>query len=484
VTLKRCRFGISPHFHSSHSTDQNMSTRSATARMLLRQAIGLALAERRHEAESICRLSLAIDPENAAAHRELGHLQQFQRRLGEAEASFQRAIELDPELAGAWCELGNIYTETGQDTKAELALLRAIALQPDHADAFNGLGNLLKIRQRPVDAELVYRRAIALQPEFAEARINLATLLFSQGRFGEGWPFYAIRRIATKPPPIVATFWQGEALAGRSILIWPEQGHGDQIQFSRYAPLLKQLGAKYVTLACRPALKPLLQTLDDVDMVISSEEQPLPHDLWTLPLSLPGAWTHDIDSIPAKLPYLAALPSRIERWRHLLPNIDRRVGLVWKGSTEHANDSRRSLPNLGTLAPLWKVPGVTFISLQKGEDEAKRYSANQPLLHLGSDLEDFADSAAIIEQLDLVICVDTAIAHLAGALGKPCWVLLSAVGTDWRWLTERTDSPWYPGVLRLFRQQPGDDWQPLIAQVANALNDHSKVSFRSHQLRH
>jgi Flp pilus assembly protein TadD len=481
-------FDLFPLFRSSCRTDQHMSTRSATARALLRQAIGLALAERRREAVSICRLSLAIDPENAEAHRELGHLLQFQRRLDEAEASFQRAIELDPELAGAWCELGNIYTETGQDTKAELALLRAIALQPDHADAFNGLGNLLKIRQRPADAELVYRRAIALQPEFAEARINLATLLFSLGRFGEGWPLYAIRRIATKPPPINATFWQGELLAGRSILIWPEQGHGDQIQFSRYAPLLKQLGAGHVTLACRPALKPLLQTLDDVDMVISNEEQPLPHNLWTLPLSLPGAWTHDIDSIPAKLPYLSALPSRIERWRHLLPNVGRRIGLVWKGSTEHANDRRRSLPNIGTLTPLWKVPGMTFISLQKGqgEDEAKQPPAHQPLLHLGSDLKDFADSAAIIEQLDLVICVDTAIAHLASALGKPCWLLLSATGTDWRWLTGRTDSPWYPKVLRLFRQQPGEDWQPLIARVANALNDFS-LSYAcppSHLLQH
>jgi hypothetical protein len=188
-----------------------------------------------------------------------------------------------------------------------------------------------------------------------------------------------------------------------------------------------------------------------------------------------------IDTIPAALPYLNPPSARVQQWRDRLPSHNPTVGLVWKGYAEHKNDIHRSLPHLVTLAPLWDVPGAKFISLQKGqgEDEALQSPPGLPLIPLGSDIVDFADTAAIVAQLDLVICVDTAIAHVAGALGKPCWVLLPALCTDWRWLSDRSDSPWYPGTMRLFRQLNRNDWSGTIRDVTNALK--RWVSSSAHQ---
>ena len=188
-------------------------------------------------------------------------------------------------------------------------------------------------------------------------------------------------------------------------------------------------------------------------------------------MSLPLYFATTVEAIPAELPYLSVPPERLSRWHQRLPASGLKVGLVWKGSALHSNDHNRSLSSLSLLAPLWSVPGVNFISLQKGqgEEEAAAPPAGQPILHLGSDIVDFADAAAIVAQLDLVICIDTAIAHLAGALNKPCWVLLPATGADWRWLRDRPDSPWYPNVIRLFRQTKPGDWSATIEDVARSL---------------
>lgn len=190
-------------------------------------------------------------------------------------------------------------------------------------------------------------------------------------------------------------------------------------------------------------------------------------DYWCYPLSLPLHFETTLDNLPAKIPYLSAPPDRIELWSTRLPQSKVRIGLVWKGRPTHKNDANRSLPSLTILAPLWDIPGIAFVSLQKGagEEEAVASPANQPVTHLGSEIGDFADSAAILSQLDLLICVDTAMAHLAGALGVPCWVLLPDYGTDWRWLEGRTDSPWYPQVMRLFRQNGNGDWNDVVARV-------------------
>ena len=233
-------------------------------------------------------------------------------------------------------------------------------------------------------------------------------------------------------------------------------------------------------LVTQPALKRVLSTLKDVDDVVAPEE-PLAlntFDFFAPAMSVPLHCGVTLESIPGQVPYLFAEPANVAAWSSRLDTLlpERaapalRVGLVWRGNPKFENDADRSLPGLPSLAPLWDVPGVSFVSLQKGagEDEAGRADPAQPLLALGPHLHDFADTAAVLAQLDLVISVDTAVAHLAGALGRPVWVLLPDYKTDWRWLTERQDSPWYPTVMRLFRQDSTQQWGPTIARVAEAL---------------
>ena len=204
------------------------------------------------------------------------------------------------------------------------------------------------------------------------------------------------------------------------------------------------------------------------------------HDFWVLCFSLPHHFGTTQDTVPASLPYLRADPLLVERWKPGLPTASKRVGLVWKGAMGHPNDLNRSLPGLATLAALWTCPGVSFVSLQKGQGEdeaalAARPGHPQALTELGSRITSFADTAAILAQLDLLICVDTSTAHLAGALGRRCWVLLPAVESDWRWLEERDDSPWYPGVMRLFRQTLGEPWERTVERVADALREWARA---------
>lgn len=201
-----------------------------------------------------------------------------------------------------------------------------------------------------------------------------------------------------------------------------------------------------------------------------------PHDYWTLLLSIPRYLGTDLRSIPGALPYLYAQPERIAHWRPRLPSSGFQVGLVWQGNRRHRNDHNRSLAGLAALRSLWTVSGVSFVSLQREPDQASALTADQPILSLGAELRDFADTAAVISLLDLVISVDTAVAHLAGALGRPCWVLLPAMGTDWRWLQRRDDSPWYPGVMRLFRQTDPRDWTSTVATLAEALRERAHPS--------
>jgi hypothetical protein len=313
-----------------------------------------------------------------------------------------------------------------------------------------------------------------LNDSYRTARFNLSYLLLRQGRFEEGWYCLEARNwYAALTAQLDCPRWQGESVAGKSILISFEAGHGDVIQFCRYADVLKAQGAASITMICHPPLKALLEGMKSVNAVIAFDEQ-IPSsgwDFWTPLLSIPYYCKTRLDTIPANIPYLQAPRKLIEKWAALLPKNGLRVGLVWKGSTQFENDADRSLPSLAVLAPLGSVANVSFISLQKGagEDEAIQPPSGLNLIHIGSQLTDFADTAAVVMNLDLIICVDTAIAHLAGALGKPCWVLLPEYKTDWRWMKDRTDSPWYPGTMRLFRQPAMGDWSSVVAEVVAAL---------------
>lgn len=459
---------------------------------------------RRDEAETHLRAAIAIDPKLFQARNNLGQLMMELHRPAEALEQFEEALRLRPDFPEAALGRARALVDTDQPQRAEeqcrsllasrpnwpdalhylgKALYRqdrlaeaeepyclALSANPQHAEALGDLGLLLQETGRLAEAETVLRLALQQRPNAAEVQVNLALLLLSQGRFQEGWPFYEARLDPSRRQKVLKDGlpafpwpqWRGEPIAGKKVLVWVEQGNGDVIQFCRYLPLLKQMGAEAVTLCTYAPLAGLLQGLQGVDAVHPLDGTPVSmpaQDYWVMLLSLPLL----TGQLPAQIPYLSAKPV------DLPPGF--KVGLAWRGSAKFDNDRFRSLPGLELLAPLWQVPEVTFVSLQKGsaEEEAANPPPGQPLLPLGAEVEGFAAMASLIQALDLVICVDTAVAHLAGALGKPCWLLLPKRGLDWRWGLESEDSVWYPGMLKLYRQQTDGDWAEVIERVAGDL---------------
>jgi tetratricopeptide (TPR) repeat protein len=431
-------------------------------------------------AERGFRLVLKQDPARPEAHSNLGVVLERRGRPAEAEACYREALRLEPAWLQACLNLGVLLVSGRRFEEAEDLYQTVLVHQPEAPAAWTNLGVLQVCTAREAEAERSFRRALDLDPTYAKARFNLSYLLLRDGRFEEGWPALEARpwSLATDGK-VQAPRWRGEALAGRGLLIGTEGGFGDMLQFCRYVPRLKALGAGQVGLVCQPTLKRLLATLAGLDAIYGLEET-IPTagwDLWTLPLSLPGLCGATPPDFSASLPYLAAEPGQVSLWRSRLRPGVLHVGLAWRGNPLFENDAERSLP-LAALALLAAIPGIQFVSLQKGVGEAE---AAQPppgldLLDPAPRIQDFADTAALMEALDLVISVDTAAAHLAGALGRPCWVLLPAFKTDWRWFKEREDSPWYPGSLRLFRQSHGG-WEPVIQRVLEAL--HGLVSRQS-----
>ncbi len=425
-------------------------------------------------AESSFREAVRISPDFAEAYANLGFLLAKRGLPEEAEFCYRRSIALNAGNSQTHLNFGAFLANQKRFEEADIAYRQSIMLDPQSPAAWSNRGVLYAVMKREEEAEQCYRTALQLDDSYTKARFNLSYLLLRQGRFEEGWYCReANSRYDALAASIACPRWQGEELSGKSLLISFEAGHGDMIQFCRYAKVLKAQGVAQITMICHPGLKSLFTTLDWVDAIVSLDEkgQVSGCDFWTPLLSIPYYCKTRINSIPAALPYLHALPDKIAKWKPILPADDICVGLVWKGNPNFENDADRSIPGLNLLAPLWTVANVYFISLQKGagQDEAGHPPAGQPIINLGPGIEDFADAAAIVASLDLVICVDTAIAHLTGALGKPCWVLLPYYKTDWRWLTGRSDSPWYPRVMRLFRQQEMGNWKAVIAEVSAAL---------------
>ncbi|MBF0425695.1 MAG: tetratricopeptide repeat protein [Magnetococcales bacterium] len=432
-------------------------------------------------AEEAYRQALHLRPDLVEAHNNLGSLLHALGRLDEAEAVFQVALTLAPTSAEAHNNYGNLLDLTRRHDEAEAAFWQALRLQPEQVVGYLNLGNLFAKRQRHAEAITVFLEALHRRRQDADALFFLSISLLALGRYAEGWPLYESRFDIGKKDPVLLLprlpfpRWQGENLSGKSLLVLHEQGYGDEIQFCRFMPILKELGVRSLTLVCKAPLKGLFAQGLGVDHLhahdaIQIEDLPA-HDAWTLLLSIPLHLRITLDNLPASLPYLHPLPERMALWAPRLPTTGLRVGLVWRGSSGHVNNAQRSLPGVAILAPLWTVTGVSFIGLQKAatEQAGDSPSPGQPLVDLGSEVVDFADTAAIIAQLDLVIGVDTAVVHLAGALGKPCWVLLPGIGVDWRWLQHRSDSPWYPGVMRLFRQEEREGWPAVIKRVGDAL---------------
>lgn len=445
--------------------------------------LGLLLGARGRvvDAERALRRALELREGYPEAHNNLGALLARQGRAAEAESAYRRALDLRPTYPEAHNNLGVLLSRRGQVAEAEAAHRCALALRESYPEAHSNLGVLLAARGGTREAEAEYRRALELAPDQHGARWNLGLLQLSLGRYDEGWRNYETRwdpawgEAPHRQPSVPFPRWRGESLAGKSLLLMCEQGLGDCLQFVRYAPLVKErLKPGRLTIRCPAALAALFEAVHGID-AIEVQEEDIPvgaHDRWCFLGSLPFLLgTISIATVPAALPYLAAPADRLAHWRSRLPEAGLRVGLVWKASGTQRND-QRSPGGLAALAPLWQVPGVAFISLQKGagEEEAAAGIPGCPLTHVGTELGDFADSAACLSRLDLLISVDTAFAHLNAALARPTWILLPAHGPDWRWLREREDSPWYPGVVRLFRQRAPADWQAVIARVGAALS--------------
>lgn len=458
-------------------------------------------------AAELIRRAIGARPAVAEFHANLALSLRKAGRLDEALPAYRRAAELDPERPEAWFNLAKACLDVGAPEHAVPALGRAIALRPAYHEAVNDLGVALTRLGDLAAAHDAYRRVLELAPDHVMARSNLAATLYNlgrldesaamarraialdaacaeahltlgaglliSGRFAEGWPEYEWRwhcyGTSGELSPYPQPRWDGSDPAGHTILLRSEQGLGDTIQFVRYAPLLASRGAR-VLLGCRPVLKALLQTVRGIDWVVADDE-PLPSfDLQVPLLSVPGLVGTTLASIPADVPYVFADPAARERWRARLALARRSltVGLVWAGQPQNRTDRWRSIP-LSALAPLAAVPGVSFWSLQGGDAARQVATAPFAIVDAGAAGRDFADVAALMASLDLVISVDTAGAHLAGALGRPVWTLLPAA-PDWRWLTEREDTPWYP-TMRLFRQEAPGDWGGVIARVARALAD-------------
>ncbi|MFK3740118.1 tetratricopeptide repeat protein [Massilia sp. TN1-12] len=423
-------------------------------------------------AATLLRAALDLDPGFAAAWANLGYALDAAGRKREAEDAYRRAIALDPHELQNSLNLGTLLTALRRLDAALDVYAAAIAHGHDAPALHSNLGMTLACAGREREAEDHYRLALARDPDHRKAPFNLAYLLLRQGRWEEGW-----RRLEARPwiDVLQRHFgmprWQGGPLAGRRILVGVEGGHGDMIQFGRYAALLKEAGAARVGVLCQPELVALFGGLRGADESIALD-RPLAAgdwDCWVAPLSLPLLFGTRVDSVPAAVPYLVPDAARVAQLAPLLAAVPGalKVGLAWKGNPRHENDAARSLPSLSVLAPLAAVKDVRWFSLQKGAGEGESVEGFAPV-DLAPAIRDFADTAALVAGLDLVITVDTSVAHLAGAMGTPCWVLLPDYLPDWRWLAGRADTPWYPG-MRLFRQRPGAGWDEVVVDVAQAL---------------
>jgi Tfp pilus assembly protein PilF len=478
-------------------------------RHLLETAVAHQRAGRLREAELLYRQVLLAQSKNTDALYLLGLITQSTRRFAESVELFQRAVEanpksakyfvnlglslggmglgrtadaavalrsavaIDPNIPEAWANLGN---ELGNDCQYDEAMdcyQKALKLRPDFADAHCNLGALLQKTLPTLDAAIAaYEKAIAIQPDFALAHWDLGLALLLRGDYRRGLPEYEWRwrtETVVVPRKFPQPRWDGGDLGGKTILLHAEQGFGDTIHMARYVPLVAARGGK-VILECQPPLSRLLQSLNDVRQIVPAGEHLPPFDLHCPLLTLPLVFKTTVETIPAAVPYLRADKEQSRQWSNQLPpNVSRPlIGLVWAGRPENKNDRNRSM-RLQDFAPLAAIKNARFVNLQLGPaaEQIRQPPPGLELLDFAGDLRDFADTAAMVANLDLVIAVDTAVAHLAGALAKPIWVLVPTM-PDWRWMLGREDSPWYP-TMRIFRQKTRGDWIDVVDRVKQEL---------------
>lgn len=441
----------------------------------LQQAWEIHQAGRLAQAEQIYRQVLSAQPDHASAWCFLGIACHDQERYDEAIAAYCRALELRPDFPSAYNNLGNTYRMLRRVDEAVAQFDRALALKPDYLLAFKNKGTTLCWEGRLEEAQATYEEAIRRGAADADIHKNLGIVRLLQGDWAGGWPEYAWRwktgeiRLPELPTPL----WDGSSLEGKTILLTPEQGLGDTVQFVRYAAWLKQRYHCRVLCQPPPGMRELLASCPGVDQWVERLEEAPPHDCFAPLLHVPGVLRHTPDDFPASIPYLAADERRVAAWRDQLAGWPgRKVGIVWRGNPTHHADRMRSIP-LVAWAPLGRLAGVTWLSLQKGaaRAELETLAGRLEVVDLGARLDEgtgaFVETAAVLKNLDLLLTCDTAIAHVAGALGVPVWLLLSYV-PDWRWGRTGTSTVWYP-TMRLFRQKRVGDWAGVMEEVEEAL---------------
>lgn len=416
--------------------------------------------------------ALKLRPDYPEALSNRGNALNALKRPHEALGSYDRALALRPDYAEAWCNRAAALHDLGRYEEALASCERALALRPDYAEAFSNRGATLTELKRYADAAADYAQAMALEPDMPEPHWNQATLSLLTGDFARGWAEYEWRwrreTLARTWREFAQPVWRGkEDVAGKTVLLHSEQGLGDTIQFCRYVPLVAARGARVIIEVEQP-LRRLMATLPGAIEIVGKGD-PLPHfDLHCPLLSLPLAFNTRLETVPCPGPYLSAVAEEEAVWAARLAPLARpRVGLVWSGNPTHHRDAERSI-SLATLDPLLDA-GASFVSVQKNVRaiDAAALRARDGIVDVSDALTDFAATAALLMQLDLLITVDTSVAHLAGALGRPAWIMISHT-PDWRWLLDRESTPWYPSV-RLFRQDETRRWAPVVDRVRQAL---------------
>jgi Flp pilus assembly protein TadD len=425
--------------------------------------VGLTGTGKAEEAIAAYQTAIRLNPDFFEVRVNLGTVLGSVGRFDEALAEFSQAARLRPDVAEIHVNLSNAFRDNWMIDEAIAAAEKALALKPSLAEAHLCLGAALACHGRFDRAKAAYRDAIRIRPDFPAAHLNLALAELVTGNLEQGWPEYEWRQrcaAALAPRRFSQPAWNGENLGGKTILLYAEQGFGDAIHFIRYAPMVAKMGGK-ILLECQPALVRLFRNFPGVERIVPAGHALGQFDSHCALPSLPLMFRTTLDSIPAPIPYLAAEHQAAESWRMRIDRsgTQRQIGLAWAGSSENRNDRNRSIP-LAKFSPLANPDRLRFHSLQIAPPPA---NVGFPVTDWSTHLKDFADSAALIANLDLIISVDTAVAHLAAAMGKKVWLLLP-FPPDWRWLLDRTDSPWYPTV-RLFRQDTPGDWDSVIRRL-------------------
>jgi tetratricopeptide (TPR) repeat protein len=429
------------------------------------------------------RKALELNPVDHLGLNNLGNAFHCLGQIESALSAYAGAIACRPDYPNAYHNLGNVFLDLNDINAVVNCYAKALEINPTDAGAQWEMGKLYLKKLDTSNARKHFEQCVALAPQFVPARISLATTALLQGDFSVGWDQYRWRfkdeslASTTYPAKFDLSRWQGKPFKNKHMIIHCEQGFGDTIQFARFIPRVKALGGM-VTFQVQDSLMPLFRHFPGIDVLQRLPEiQPatLDADLYCPLMDVPFWLEVSAETIAADTPYITADPEKADRWRRRIDPDRFAVGIVWAGNPDHANDHHRSCP-LGQLLELERIDGIHLYSLQKqvGESDGRLLAAQPHTTLLGSDLNDFGDTAAVIENLDLVISVDTAVAHLAGAMGKPVWLILP-YAPDWRWMLWRTDTPWYPS-MQLFRQPNKNRWKPVIQSVIKYLKDHINES--------